>query len=128
MTVEEVVQQLDEAFNRGDVDAVLAFYGDDAAVVAEPGTVIRGRDALRTFFSAAMALRGVATQIRTNVIEAGELALLTSEWTFSATLPNGERLDRRSFASTVLRRSAQGEWRIVIDNAYGPGVLAAAGS
>lgn len=123
MSIEDVVRQLDDAFTAGDVEGVLRVYADDAAVVAEPGRMVRGRESLRAFFTQVMALRGTATQLRTNVIEAGDLALFTSEWTFSAVLPNGERIERRSFANTVFRRSAAGEWQIAIDNSYGPAIL-----
>ncbi|MET0753933.1 MAG: hypothetical protein ABWZ66_11190 [Pyrinomonadaceae bacterium] len=36
ISVEETVEKLDEAFNRGDIEAVLEFYEDDAVVVLEP--------------------------------------------------------------------------------------------
>ena len=34
---QEVVEQLDEAFNRGDIEAILDFYEEEAVLVTEPG-------------------------------------------------------------------------------------------
>ena len=41
-TPEEAVKMLDEAFGRADLDGVLAFYEDEAAMVMELARVARG--------------------------------------------------------------------------------------
>lgn len=120
----EAVELLDEAFNRGDLETVLGFYEDGAAMVAEPGIVAAGRSELRrTFEWIFKNIKGVARQEKTHVIEAGDIALFTSKWSFSGTTAAGAPASRESYASVILRKHADGGWRIVIDNSWGPAVL-----
>jgi ketosteroid isomerase-like protein len=122
-SLEETVKEIDAAFNRGDVEAVLVFYEDGAAVVLEPGRLARGKDEIRRAFQRLLGLDGVATQIKTNVIEAGDIALFTSKWSFSGKAPDGTPFTRESFSTSVFRKQAGGRWRCVIDNSYGPAIL-----
>lgn len=118
------VHELDIAFNQGDLDATLSFYEDSASIVIEPGKpVIKGKAALREAFTHALALKGTATQLKTNVIESGDLALFTSQWLYEWTSPEGVAMQRESFATTVFRKAKNEEWLIVIDNSFGPAVL-----
>ena len=120
----ELVEQLDEAFNRGDIEAILDFYEEGAVIVVEPGNLARGKEELRRVFEWILtSIKGTAHQERTHVIEAGEIALFTSKWRFTGRTLDGTDASRESYASVVMRRSAGGEWRIVIDNSWGPAVL-----
>ncbi len=122
-TLEEMVLEMDEAFNRGDIEAVLDFYDDEAVVVLEPGRVVKGKAALRASFEAVLAFQGVARQIKTHVIETGDTALFISHWNFSGKTRDGTSFSRDATATSVFRRQTNGLWRCVIDNPYGPAVL-----
>ncbi|TAL59793.1 MAG: DUF4440 domain-containing protein [Legionella sp.] len=118
------VHELDLAFNQGDIDAILSFYEDNASLIVEPGqSAIQGKAALREVFARALTLKGTATQIKTNVIESGDLALFTSKWIFEWISPDGLAMHRESIATTVFRKASNAEWLIVIDNSFGPAVL-----
>ena len=118
------VHELDIAFNQGDLDATLSFYEDSACIVIEPEKpAITGKADLRDAFTRALALKGTATQSKTNVIESGDLALFTSKWIFEWTSPEGMPMHRENFATTVFRKAKNEEWLIVIDNSFGPAVL-----
>ena len=120
----EVVELLDEAFNRGDIEAVLDFYEDGAVVVVEPGRLATGKDELRRAFEWILNnIKGTAKQVRANVIEAGDIAMFTSKWNFSGTTADGAPVYRESYASVILRKAADGRWRIVVDNSWGPAIL-----
>jgi len=114
---------MDEAFNRGDVEAVLDFYEDGAVVVLEPGRVVQGKERLREAFRFVLSLQPVARQIKTHVIEADGIALFTSRWTFTGKLPDGTSFTREAIATTVFRKQPDGAWKCAIDNPYGPAVL-----
>lgn len=121
----EAVELLDEAFNRGDLDAVLSFYEEGATVVVEPGRLATGKDELRRVFEWILTnMKGTAAQEKTHVIETGDIALFTSKWNYSGTNADGSPISRESYASVILRKHADGGWRIVVDNSWGPAVLA----
>ena len=122
-SIEDLVEQMDAAFNRGDLGAVLDCYEDEAVVVLEPGRVVQGRERLREAFQFVLGLQGTARQLKTNVIEAGDLALFTSRWTFTGKLPDGTPFTREAVATTVFRKQADDTWRCAIDNPHGPAVL-----
>lgn len=117
---EEAVQSLDQAFNRGDVDAVLSFYEDAAVLVTEPGKTARGKAELGSFFERVAHAGSSASQLKTHVIEADGIALFLSRWKF--TEKNGE-VSRTFIATTVFRRQPDGAWLTLIDNSFGPLVL-----
>lgn len=120
----ETVEMLDEAFNRGDLEAVLEFYEEGAAVVLEPGRVVTGKAELRRAYEWILSnVRGVARQEKTHVIEAGDVALFTSKWSYTGKTADGADVSRESYASVILRKQKNGEWRIVVDNSWGPAVL-----
>lgn len=120
----ELVELLDEAFNRGDIEAVLSFYEEGATMVTEPGRLATGKAELRRAYEWIFNnIKGTARQEKTHVIESGDIALFTSRWNFSGATLDGTSVSRESFASVILRKHADGGWRIVIDNSYGPAVL-----
>jgi uncharacterized protein (TIGR02246 family) len=120
----ELVELLDEAFDRGDIEAILDFYEEGAVMVLEPGRLAAGKEELRTAFEWMLAnIKGTAHQERTHVIEAGDIALFTSKWSFSGRTLDGAAVSRESYASVIMRRSTEGKWRIVVDNSWGPAVL-----
>src|SRR3984893_2359582 len=119
----ETVELLDQAFNRGDIEAVLDFYEEDAVMVAEPNRLATGKAGIRaTYEERDRLIKGTATQAKTHVIETGDIALFTSKWNFSGTMLNGDSVSRDSYASVILRRQTDGSWRIVVDNSWGHAV------
>jgi uncharacterized protein (TIGR02246 family) len=122
-TPQEAVAQLDDAFNRGDIEAVLDFYEDEAVMVTQPGRIAKGKAELRRAFEVILGSGGSAKQEKTHVIEAGDVALFLSRWTLSAQAPDGTRIRNQFFATSVFRKGADGRWRLVIDNAFGPALV-----
>ena len=120
----EAIELLDEAFNRGDLEAILDFYEDGATMVAEPGRLVRGKAEVRGAYEWIFSnIKGIARQEKTHVIETGDIALFTSLWSFSGETTDGDPVSRQSDASVILRRQADGGWRIVVDNSWGTAVL-----
>ena len=120
---ESAVQMVDDAFNRGDLEAVLDFYEATAVVVMEPGKLARGTAELREFFKRVMGSGASAKQLKTNVIEADGVALFLSHWTLKS--PDGENTESSNtfVATAVLRKQPDGTWKALIDNSVGPLVL-----
>ena len=120
---EQAVNMLDEAFNRGDLEAVLGFYESNAVVMRAPGSLARGPVELREFFTRVMSAGTSARQIKTSVTEADGVALFLSRWTLNSPDAEDTASSREFVATTVLRRQADGTWRVLIDNPIGPLVL-----
>jgi ketosteroid isomerase-like protein len=114
---ELLVEQLDKAFNEGDLEALLAFYEEAAVVVVEPGQTACGAVELRTFFSRILQTGLSARQLKTHILEADGVALFVSRWTLK-----GDR-ERQFVATSVFRRQQDGRWKVLIDNPFGPAVL-----
>ncbi len=118
-TPEHAIELLDDAFNRGDLDAVLRYYEEVAVVLPRPGIEARGSDELRKLYASFMKPGTMAKQIKTHVVEADGVALFTSRW--SLTVDN--EAPQEFIATTVFRRQSDGGWKALIDNARGPLIL-----
>ena len=124
LTPLETVELLDEAFNRGDLEAVMDFYEEEAVIVVEPGRLATGRAEIRSAYEWIFKnIKGIARQEKTHVIESKDVALFTSKWSFEGETSDGTPVSRQSYASVILRREADGRWRIIVDNSWGPAVL-----
>jgi len=121
LTPQETVLHLDDAFNRGDLEALLGFY-DDHAVMVMPGRLARGKSELRRAFQGIMASKPTVKQERTFALEADGVALFISRWTLTCPTPPAAP-PRHFVATAVFRKQSSGEWRCFIDNSAGPAVL-----
>ena len=121
-TPQETVLALDNAFNRGDLEAVLGFY-DDHAVMVMPDRVVRGKMELRQAFREIMGSHATVKQERTFALEADGVALFISRWTLTRAAAAGTLVPRHFVATAVFRKQPSGDWRCLIDNSAGPAVL-----
>ena len=115
----QAIELLDDAFNRGDLDAVLRYYDEAAVVLPRPGTEARGSEELRKLYGSFMKPGTTAKQIKTHVVEADGVALFTSRWCLTI----DDKPPQEFIATTVFRRQSDGTWKALIDNARGPLVL-----
>ena len=110
----------EQAFNAGDIDALVALYEPDAALVPQPGTIAEGpaaiRESLRWFLD-----RGGQISLETKlVLRVGELAYLANRWSLTGgTMPDGSPAELAATTAEVARRQPNGSWLYVIDNAWG---------
>ena len=117
-TPADVDRLLAEAISRGDLEAALACYEEDASLVPQPGQVARGTAALREAVGAFIALKATLALTVEEVIEAGDLALLRSRWTLCGTGEDGQPLAIAGAGAEVVRRQPDGSWRFVIDHPF----------
>jgi ketosteroid isomerase-like protein len=90
------LNDLFDAFNRHDIDAVMAYFADDAVfdAVGGPevyGTRILGRAAIKAAFENVFATMPDAHWAHRDHLVQGDRAI--SEWTFSGTNPDGTRIE-----------------------------------
>jgi uncharacterized protein (TIGR02246 family) len=116
-------RQFDEvflkAFNGGDGAAILALYEPGAAMVPEQGAVpALGHEAIGEAMAPLLGLNGSMDLRTREVIQSGDLALLISDWTFTATDPDGGPIEMTGRSTVVLRAQADGSWLGVVDDPW----------
>lgn len=107
-------KRVQEAFNSGDVEALVALYEPDARMATPEGEFVTGLDAIRNQWAGFIALGGRLTLETRHAAEVGDIALLRNDWTFA-----GDGMEFSSRTAEVARRQADGTWRYVIDHPYG---------
>ena len=102
------------AFNRSDVDGLVALYADDACLVELGGGVARGSDDIRRVWSDFVNLGGRISMTTRYCLEQGDVALLSNTWRFTS-----EVMSFDSASAEVAVRGPDGSWRYLIDNPTG---------
>ena len=93
--------------------------GSTRAISIQPGILNRGLPGVREALAGFIAMKGTLDLKVTRVLEASDLALVTTVWSFTGTGPNGEPVNLAGKSADVLRRQSDGSWRLVIDNPWG---------
>lgn len=101
-----------DGFNRRDVNALLALYDPDGAVVEIDGTVSHGEAAIRGHLERLVEVGGTMTSTNLTSVVAGDIALVTAAWEIVDGV-GGPSISGRS--AEVLRRHTDGSWIYVID-------------
>ena len=118
-TPEELPPLFAQAFGAHDLEAALALYEPEATLIPQPGQVVTGTEAIREALSGFLALKPKFESEFKKAFQVGEIALLFSEWTLSATDPNGNAIEMEGRTTDVARRQSDGSWLFVIDDPYG---------
>ena len=120
MTPVEVLNSIVEGINGGDIDSSMTLYEPMAYFASQPGQLAKSPDGIRESLRGFIDMKGKLDLKVKRVLKASDLALVTSEWSFSGTGPDGKRVDITGKKSAdVLRQQPDGTWRFVIDNPWG---------
>lgn len=107
-----------DAFNTGDIDALVALYEPNAVLIVK-GQPVKGLPAIRTAYQSMLARRSrMVLNTRSVVIFDEILAVLHGDWTVERVGDGGTA--RSGLSTEVVRRQVDGTWRFVIDNPYTP--------
>jgi uncharacterized protein (TIGR02246 family) len=110
-----------DAFNRGDVDALMDVYEQDAVVVVPPaGRYVRGRDNIRAAAAAVLALRPHLTSVVDRTLQTEQVALTHAHWELVGTDAEGSPMWLAGRGTVVSRRRPDGSWGIVLDDTLSP--------
>jgi uncharacterized protein (TIGR02246 family) len=119
---EHVIERFTAALNGGDVDDAIALYEPDATFAPQPGEEVKGREAIRAALDLFMALKPRMAGTITRVMIAGDVALVMNRWQLEGTQADGAPIDMRGHSADVIRRTPDGDWRILIDDPWGGGI------
>jgi uncharacterized protein (TIGR02246 family) len=106
---------LQDAFNRQDVESIVALYEDDAVIISLEGPV-RGTDAIRKWYRGALASRPTMQVHTLGVHVAGSLAMLHGKWIVREPGTAADRIRRAGVNTETARLQPDGRWLFVIDN------------
>jgi ketosteroid isomerase-like protein len=103
----EILTRLNEVFNRGDVDAGMAFYAPDAelrdlANAPDQPTVVEGADAIRQTWLLWTAELEQFSVEADDWIDAGDAVIVRAHW-YGRGKASGVAIDRRQFDLWRLR-------------------------
>jgi uncharacterized protein (TIGR02246 family) len=114
---EQMYVSFERAFNRHDVEAIVALYEPDAVLVTVHGPV-QGTDAIRQSYRPILAARPTIHLQMLAVHRAGELALLQGGWIVHSEARGARLAQGRS--TEVARLQSDGRWLFIIDNPRTP--------
>ena len=118
-TPEQVLKAIVDGINTGDLDALMTLYEPEAAFATQPGSLAHGLAGVREGLAGFIAMKGTLDLKVTRVLEASDLALVATVWSFTGTGPDGQPVKLAGRSADVLRRQADRSWRFVIDNPWG---------
>jgi uncharacterized protein (TIGR02246 family) len=113
MDAADIHRLVQDAFNAGDDQALVALYEEDAAMATPNGDFVRGRAAIREQWSGFIALGGTIRMVTRHAVVVDDTALLSNDWHFV-----GAGMELSSRTSEVARRQPDGTWKYVIDHPY----------
>ena len=114
-TPSEIHALFRDAFNRGDLETLVALY-EPGAVLVISGQAAVGHQAIREAYHSMIQSRGQMELETRSAIESGEgLAVLHASWTLHTSGSTA-----RGLSTEVVRRQPNGTWLFVIDEPRTP--------
>jgi len=104
-----------DAFNRHDLESIVALYEPCAVLVSVNGPA-QGASAIREQHRVALANHPSIDVQTLSVNVAGHLALLHGKWVLRETGADGRQVRREGRNTETARRQPDGRWLFVIDN------------
>jgi len=116
----ESVHELFEAFvNEGNLERILHLYEPRAALVQRTGRVVSGAGAIRESLRSLLSIKPKMRIQRLSTIDAADVAVLISDWQVTGMAPDGSTVSEAGRTYDIVRRQANGTWRVVVDNPFG---------
>lgn len=118
-----VIQHMTSSFEAGDIDAVMQTYEANQSIAFEPGQPVSDGAIAHQIFTQFNAMSPTFSYAGHEVIVEGDIAVHIAPWKMKAKDPEGNPVDGEGLSVAVLRRQADGTWKMVIDNPHGSRLL-----
>src|SRR4051795_10919136 len=110
----------EQAFNAGDIEALMALYEPDAALVPQPGVTVEGSDAIRDSLRWFLDRRGEITLDTKLVVRVGDVAYLSNRWSLTGgRMPDGSPAELGATTAGGGPPQSVGRWVYVLEKARG---------
>ena len=119
MTPEEVLSSVVKGINTGNIDSLMMLYESNACFAIQPGQLAKSPESISQSLRNFINMNGKLDLKVKRVLQASDLALVITEWSFGGTGPDGKPVTMDARSSDVLRQQVNGAWRFVIDNPWG---------
>ena len=106
-----------EFANAGDLQGLLSLYDEQGCIMSQAGEAFRA-EGLRERLRHLLALKPVMRLETRSIVENGDVALMTSDWTLKGTQPGGDPIEAGGMSCEIARRQPDGSWRYLIDNPF----------
>lgn len=113
-----------DALNAGDLDALIALYEPQAALMPSPGKVVNGTAAIREALAGFLAAKPSMSMSARTLAQDDDVALVSATWQLSLTGPDGKLATMSGKSVEVVRCQPDGRWLFAIDFPFGAGAAA----
>jgi uncharacterized protein (TIGR02246 family) len=107
-----------EAIAAKDVERSVAFWADDAVVLAPGQPTLVGKNAIRRFVTESFKIPGFGVRWETTAVQVspqGDLAYAFANTTTTLHGPDGKATGMKAKSVTVWRKGPDGRWKCVVD-------------
>jgi uncharacterized protein (TIGR02246 family) len=116
----EIHALFQDAFNLGDVEALISLYEPDAILMVG-GKQVTGRENIRAAFHSMLSVGAQMSLTTRSIIESRDgLAILHGEWVVQRMTANEPQRTTQGLSTEVVRKQPDGTWLFIIDNPYTP--------
>lgn len=113
------IKKMTEAFHAGDIEGVMKSYESTATIVFEPENPVSDTAMIREMFQGFFAVNPHFDYSGHEVFIANDLAVHIAPWKMTGKSPDGQAVEQSGLSVAVLRKQADGNWLMVIDNPHG---------
>ena len=111
----------------GNLDAILAYWSDDAVVIQPGEPTLRGKAQIRSYLERSLKVPGFRISwepAEGSVSADGTMGYLVENTVASVTGPDGKPVTQRYRGVTIWRKQPDGSWKNVVDMANAPPAVA----
>ena len=114
------IESMTAAFHQKNINGVLTSYEDGVAVMFKPGMPVSDPALLKEMFEGAFQINPKFDYPNGHeVYIANDIALHIAPWVMSGKAPDGTEISETGLSVAVLRKQANGNWLMVLDNPNG---------
>lgn len=102
----------------GDIEAIIAYWDDDAVMMAPGQPPLRGKQAIREYVEGSATIPGFGVKwepLEGHVSISGDLGYLVERNEFSYQDSTGTQITEANKVVTVWKKQADGSWKNVVD-------------